>query len=244
MKRVMIGIFSVALVLGLALSYGCSKPTAPPAKVENPTPPAAAQAPAAAPAPTTTTPPPTAAAPAPTAAAPAAPAATGDVKKYTIKTDESSIVWNATVPIGTREGGWSLFEGTVEIAGTDISTIKTSVTVDMKSAYADHPAITEKLKGDEHFFLPGKYPTSTFKSTSVKASADGFDVTGDLTIRDKTKTITFPAKIAIDGANIKVTSEFQLNRNDFDIKYQSTVGDYAIQDMCTVKLDILCVPAV
>ncbi|MBX7257720.1 MAG: YceI family protein, partial [Candidatus Hydrogenedentes bacterium] len=88
-----------------------------------------------------------------------------------------------------------------------------------------------------------KYPTSTFKTTSIKPSASGFDVSGDLTIRDKTKNITFPATIALDGANLKVKAEFELNRNDFDIKYQGTVGDYVIQDNCPVKLDIVCVPA-
>ncbi len=236
MKRVLTGIFCVALVLSLAFTYGCTKPagTTPP-----PPPPSTTEV-------TPTTPPPaTAVEPAATAVEPAAatPAPSGDTKKFSIKAEESSIIWNAHVPIGTREGGWSIFEGTVEVAGADLATAKADVKIDMKSAFSDHPEITKKLLGEEHFFLPGKYPNSTFKTTAIKASAAGFDVTGDLTIRDKTKSITFPAKIALDGENLKVTAEFQLNRNDFDIKYQSTIGDYAIQDLCEVKLDILCVPA-
>ncbi|MFA6242596.1 MAG: YceI family protein [Candidatus Hydrogenedentales bacterium] len=236
MKRVLTGIFCVALVLSLAFTYGCTKPattpppTPPPTNEVTPPPP----------------PPPAAVDPAATPVEPAAttPAPTGDVKKYTINMVESTIIWNANVTgVGTREGGWSVFEGKIEVTGADLSTTKAEVTVDMKSAFADHTEITKKLLGDEHFFKPGAFPTSTFKTTSIKPSAAGFDVTGDLTIRDKTKTITFPATITLDGANLKVKAEFELNRNDFDIKYQGTVGDYVIADMCPVKLDILCVPA-
>lgn len=231
MKRALASALCVALVLGLALSFGCSKPAQPAVNDTPPTPPAEK--------PAETPPPSQEAAPATTP-----PAVSGDVKKFTIDMEQSSIVWNAHVTgVGTREGGWSVFEGKVEVTGTDLSTAKADVTIDMKSAFADHPDITKKLVGDEHFFLPSKFPNATFKTTGIKASASGFDVSGDLTIRDKTKNITFPATIAIDGDNLTVKAQFEINRNDFDIKYQGAVGDYVIQDVCPVKLDIICVPA-
>jgi polyisoprenoid-binding protein YceI len=147
------------------------------------------------------------------------------------------------VTIGGREGGFSTFGGTVEMEGDNFESINVNATIDMTSVFSDATELTKKLKGEENFFNPVKWPASTFKSTSVKKAGDHYDVTGDLSLRDKTKSITFPASISLEGSSLKVTAELQLNRQDFDITYQSTIGDYVIKDMATVKLDITAEPA-
>jgi polyisoprenoid-binding protein YceI len=109
----------------------------------------------------------------------------------------------------------------------------------MTSAYADDPAITSKLQGDEHFFKPGTYPTSTFKSKGVAKSADGYQVTGDFTIRGITKEFTFPATVTVEGDKLTAQAEVEIIRQDFEITYNSTLGDYVIQDTCKLILDIV-----
>ena len=44
------------------------------------------------------------------------------------------------------------------------------------------------------FFETDKFPTITFKSTSVKGDGDTLQVTGDLNLHGVTKSITFPIK--------------------------------------------------
>jgi len=163
----------------------------------------------------------------------------GETVTYAIDPDYSAVMWNASVPIGTREGGWTLFEGTIAMVEGHPETMKIDVTVDMSSAYADDPEITKKLKGDENFFKPGTYPTSTFKSKNAKKTADGYSVTGDFTIRGKTKEFTFPATVKVEGDKLTAQAEVAMNRQDFDITYHSTLGDYAINDMCKLILDIV-----
>ena len=85
------------------------------------------------------------------------------------------------------------------------------------------------------FFDVEKYPTITFKSTSVKEVVKGkLEVTGDFTLHGVTKRITFPVTNAgtqpgmqpgtvvagfIDGA-------LTINRNDYGIKaFPGALGD-------------------
>lgn len=153
---------------------------------------------------------------------------------------ETAITWAATVPIGTRTGGWTDFKGTVEIENGNFETAKIAAEVQMKSVFADAAEIKEKMLGEEHFFNPIKWPLSSFKSTAIKKTDKGYDVTGDLTVRDKTKSVTLPVTdFKIEGKTLTCKSTVKLNRHDFDIEYNSTLGDYAINDMCDLVLDVI-----
>lgn len=219
MRRVFVTFMMFCLVAGLSATLGCSKPAEPTAPEAGSTPsePAAEtpvdEAPAVVP--------------------------EGETITYKIDPDYSAIMWNATVPIGTREGGWTLFDGTVTMVEGHPETMKIDVTVDMTSAYSDAPELTTKLQGDENFFKPGTYPTSKFTSKNATKTAEGYTVTGDFTIRDVTKEITFPATVTLEGDQLKAKAEIEMNRQDFGITYHSTIGDYAIKDMCLLILDIV-----
>lgn len=158
-------------------------------------------------------------------------------------TPETAVIWAATVPLGTRKGGWTDFTGTIDVENGDFSTAVVSVEVQMKSVFADAAEIKEKMLGDEHFFAPGKFPTSKFKSTSVKKTDTGYDVTAELTIRDKTKTVVFPVtNLKMDAKSLTCSSKVKLNRHDFDVEYNSAIGDYVIEDMCDLMLDVVAEP--
>ena len=63
---------------------------------------------------------------------------------------------------------------------------------------------------------------------------------GDLTVRDKTKSITLPVTdVKIEGKTLTCKATVKLNRHDFGIEYNSAIGDYAINDMCDLVLDVI-----
>lgn len=131
----------------------------------------------------------------------------------------------ATHPIDFKD-----FEGEIKIADGKVSGI--SFTVTMATLESDHPKLTEHLKTDD-FFDVEKHGTSTFTSVEVREGTDsaGFThtVVGDLTVRGKTKRITFPAKVDMADAQVKAETEFVLNRDDFGITYPGRADDL-IQD--------------
>jgi polyisoprenoid-binding protein YceI len=96
---------------------------------------------------------------------------------------------------------------------------------------------TNNKQRDDHlrspdFFNAKQFPTITFKSTSVKSSSGGYQVTGDLTMHGVTKSVTFtltggkkaefPKGVQRTGYN----TELILKRSDFEMtKFSEALGD-------------------
>lgn len=95
--------------------------------------------------------------------------------------------------------------------------------------------LTGHLLNDD-FFAVDKFPTAKFEITEVKDAADADKVkmadanaviTGNLTVKDVTKSISFPAKVTISGNEINAITEFNIDRTQFNITYNS---DESIKD--------------
>ncbi len=113
--------------------------------------------------------------------------------------------------------------GAVSFDPSDLSktTFDVSVrtdTIDTRSANRN-----KDLKGPD-FFDVKQFPTMTFKSTGVKKTGDNtMDVTGDLTVRGVTKSITVPMEVTGTGKGMRgetrtgFRANFTVNRTDFGI---------------------------
>ena len=177
---------------------------------------------------------------APSGGKPASPAEPG--KKLPIK-PESKVEFVGSKVTGSHNGGFKKFDGFVTTTpdGKDIAGVE--VTIDMTSTYSDNEKLTGHLKSAD-FFDVEKNPTAVFKSTSVQKGATAakmpdatHTVTGDLTLHGVTKAITFAAKVAQDGPGFRATSEFSIDRNDFNIKYPGMPNDLIRNDVL-IRLDI------
>ena len=111
--------------------------------------------------------------------------------------------------------------------------LRIDVTIDTDSLYSDNPGLTAHLKNKD-FFDVKTNKTATFKSTKIEKGKDGYQVTGDLTLNGKTKSITFPAKIeAKDG--LTLTAKFNIDRTDFGMTYGAGKIDNAVALRVDVK---------
>ena len=123
-------------------------------------------------------------------------------------------------------------EGTVNIDESEPS--KTTFEVQLKVANVDtgNPARDKHLKSPD-FFSADEFPTISFKSTSVKASADNkLEVTGDLTMHGQTKPITITmehvgtADVPRMGKRTGYDATITVKRSDFGMtKYLEMLGD-------------------
>jgi polyisoprenoid-binding protein YceI len=129
----------------------------------------------------------------------------------------------------------SSVEGTIEIAS-----------IDTRDAQRDG-----HLKSAD-FFDVEKFPTMSFKSTSVSAGAGEGSVTGDLTIRDVTRPVTF----AVEGptpetkdpwGNLRVgaTATAKISRKEFGLVWNGVLegGGIMIGDEVTITMEIEFVKA-
>lgn len=132
---------------------------------------------------------------------------------------------------------------------------KSSVTFSAKMTSVD----TGVAARDSHlrkadFFEVEKYPEMTFTSTKVEMTKKQWFVTGDLTLKGVTKSVTFPFNIAgflpdqrSGGTRMGVVAETSVNRRDFGVNYGSNLpnGKPMLSDDVKVVLNIeaLFVPA-
>lgn len=164
-------------------------------------------------------------------------AATGAT--FEIVADASKLEFIGSKVTGKHEGGFKLLTGTARLAGDAIDGGSVEVTIDAKSVYADADGLTKHLQNDD-FFDVANHPEAKFVSTEIKTGgSDGAShtVTGNLTLRGQTKSITFPATIAKKGDDITVVAEFSINRREFGIVYTGKQDDL-IRDGVVIKLDL------
>ncbi len=165
---------------------------------------------------------------------------------FAVNVAESTVEWHGERKVGNKHTGTILVkEG--EIVVKNGVPLRGSVVVDMASLHANDSAaamVDKHLKSDD-FFAVETYPTAmfTFKS-ATKTAGDTYEVTGDLTIKDHTNSITIPATIvrAANGTYVGDAS-FSIDRTKWDIRYGSgkffdSLGDKVIEDTIDFKVHL------
>jgi len=115
---------------------------------------------------------------------------------------------------------------------------------------------TRSIDRDNHlksadFFDVEQYPAITFKSTSITKDGDDFKVTGDLTIKDVTKPVTFDVEFGGKGKNpwgVEVygfEAEAKINREEFGLTWNAALetGGVLVGKDIKIKVELEVNPA-
>jgi len=156
-------------------------------------------------------------------------------KVVNVNKSASSIAWLAKKVTGEHNGTVGISAGALNVNGNKL--IGGNFTIDLKTIKAldiTDPGYNQKFIGhitSGDFFEIEKFPTASFVITKVA----GNQVTGNLTVKGITKSITFPAEIAVKGGKVTAKAHITIDRTDFNIKYGSkkffdSIGDKAIYD--------------
>jgi polyisoprenoid-binding protein YceI len=127
--------------------------------------------------------------------------------------------------IVTVKGFFDRFAGTIEYDGN--GGLQASGSAEAASVH------TRSEKRDEHlrapdFFDVEAHPELTFVSTGIEPTSDGYQVTGDLTIKGITREVTFDAQpqgTTSDpwgGERIGLAARAEVDRRDFDLNWDVT----------------------
>ena len=138
----------------------------------------------------------------------------------------SILNWKGTKPGGSHDGTVALKSGDLVVEngkltkGEFVIDMNTITNVDMKGS--DGAGKIEGHLKSADFFDVAVYPASTFVITKVEELEGKLAVTGNLQIKDITKSITIPATISTEAGITTFASEtFNVDRADFNIKYKS-----------------------
>ena len=127
----------------------------------------------------------------------------------------------------------------------DFSDAEVQSTIKVGSLSTDNTMRDGHLKSDD-FFNAEKFPEINFKSTSFEKLSDNkYKITGDLTIRDVTKNVTFDAVLngtlkTDRGVLSAWKATTTINRFDYNLKWSKTLetGGLMVGQDVTITLNL------
>lgn len=146
---------------------------------------------------------------------------------------------------GSHTGVFKTWQGEASV-GESFEDAKLSFTADVASVFTDPESRapwSEKLDGhlkSPDFFDAAKFPKATFVSTKIAKASGGsatHTITGDLTMRGVTRSVSFPATVSLTGGQMKAKAEFTIQRTQWGINYKGKADDL-IRDGVVLKIDV------
>lgn len=154
--------------------------------------------------------------------------------------------------IATVRGRFGSFDGTVTVNPDNL--LQSQVEGWVETASVD----TRDTNRDAHlrsadFFDAEQFPRMTFRSTKIEKAGDGeFKVTGDLTIKDTTRPVTFTVTDEGQGKDPwgnrrwGVSATATLNRKDFGLNWNVALetGGWLVSDQVKIQAELEMVETV
>jgi polyisoprenoid-binding protein YceI len=143
-------------------------------------------------------------------------------------------------------GSFEDFEGKAHLDFEDPTKSTAEVTFKIDSVNTNQKQRDEHLRTNDFFDAP-TYPEGRFVSTSVvKTGEDSYELTGDLTLKDITKSVTLswePTGVAKDPfGNTRAGFEGKgvISRKDWGIEYNAALetGGVLVSDKITLEFDV------
>lgn len=175
----------------------------------------------------------------------------GEMANININPDESVVMWTGSKPTGQHHGVVKDIAGNFQVNENN-EIVGGKFIIDLRSLEDQDLAPEDgKEKLENHlksadFFDVEKNPQALFQITALKAE-EGEDynhiISGNMTIKDSTLNISFPAMVQQDGGKIMAkTPKFTIDRTKWGIKYGSgtigTIQDKLIHDEIGLQLKI------
>ncbi|MFN2437883.1 MAG: YceI family protein [Chitinophagaceae bacterium] len=181
-------------------------------------------------------------------------AASAKGQAFKVDTANSRIRFTGNGVGKNHPGTFHLSSGSVALSDNQITgglfTINiNSLQVEQQGAIFQSKLKPHLLSGD--FFDAEKFGTAKFEITKVEPyTANGTDtsivdganflISGNFTLKEDTKNITFPAKVDLDGETLKAKANFNIDRTQWKMNYgnDKTLGDKFISETVNIELDL------
>lgn len=125
-------------------------------------------------------------------------------------------------------GKFTHFEATIETEDDDFETSKISFSADVNSIDTANTDRDNHLKGAD-FFDAANFATVSFKSSAIHKTSEGYQISGDLTIKGVTKSITLQSEYSgymkdpWGNTKIGLSLTGTINRKDFGLTWNAAL---------------------
>lgn len=165
---------------------------------------------------------------------------------YVVDKTHSDVSFKVRHLVANTSGRFTDYSANIALEPSDLTKSSVDFTIQASSVNTADETRDKHLRTEDFFFVE-KYPTLTFKSEKiVKKGAELYDVTGVLTMRGVSKTITVPVEFGgytkDPWGNEKAGfgTDFTINRKDFGINWNKTLdqGGYVLSDDVKISLSL------
>lgn len=176
---------------------------------------------------------------------------------FTVDTTASSVRFIGNGVGKNHPGTFHLSSGTLSVADNKITGGKLAINMASMQVEEQAEMFQTKLKGHllgSDFFDVAKWGKATFEITDVKpytaTGSDGsvvaganYTVSGNFTLKDATKNITFPAKVDVINGTLTALANFDIDRTQWGIRYgnDKSLGDKFISETVNIQLNLKAV---
>ncbi|WP_199139480.1 YceI family protein [Pedobacter sp. ASV12] len=149
----------------------------------------------------------------------------GDERYMAIDTKESTVTWQGSSLAGVNphKGYVYLSKGELMIENGQLKggTAEVNMNTIEDEAHRSNNNLIKHLK-DPDFFDVKQFPFSTIAITKVASTnTEDKQITGNLTIKNITHPVTFPAKVEVKNGLVKANGKLTIDRTLWDIRYRS-----------------------
>lgn len=174
---------------------------------------------------------------APAVLAPAALAA--QARPYVLDRSHSAINFVADARLHTAHGYFKTWDAEIALDADAPQNSRVAITIDVASIDTRVEGRDRHLRSKD-FFNVDSFPKITFVANTInKLSETKYNLTGDLTIRGVTKTITVPTTVMFfdkERGDGRVKGEFVVNRHDYGVSFRS--ANNLVLDEVKVEFDM------
>jgi polyisoprenoid-binding protein YceI len=150
--------------------------------------------------------------------------------KWTVDKVHSHVKFSVShMVVSEVEGSFKGFDGTIVVSKDNLSDAVINFSTDVASVSTDNVNRDNHLKSDD-FFNAEKFPKMTFVSKSMTSvGGNKYKLTGDLTMRDVTKTVdfdvTYGGKIQTNAGGYKsgFKARTTIDRTNFGVNFTGTL---------------------
>jgi len=148
--------------------------------------------------------------------------------------------------VSNVRGEFGKLSGQVQLDDADLTRSKVEATIDATTINTREPKRDAHLRSPD-FFDVEKFPTLTFKSTSVKkAGKDKLAVTGDLTMHGVTRPVTLDVQLTQEikspfgDVRRGATASGKINRKDFGLNWNKLIeaGGVVVGEEVALTIDV------
>ena len=175
-----------------------------------------------------------------------------------LDTTASILYWVGTKPTGEHKGSFRFSEGQLFIKDSTLTggqftiNINSLTNLDLAATPDNKQKLEDELRG-ENFFDAANFPVAKFEITEVSTYHPSIDdkevllkdathmIKGNLTMKNVTKNITFPAKIVMQKGEVKAEANFNIDRTQWGMTYRAdkSLQDKLINSIVNIHFEIV-----